>query len=94
MRLVKVVWRDSGIQHSEGWEKLSTILAITKISNVTTVGVLAHETEDTLYVALSVDPDHENYFGVQGIYKPDIISFDDLSPISRGVYVDDGPEAC
>lgn len=92
MKYLRVVWRDSGIQHSEGWEKLSTILAMTKISNVETVGVFAHETDDTLYIALSADYDHNNFFGVQGIYKPDIIIREELVP--SHYVADDGPEAC
>lgn len=83
MEMVRVTWRDSGIQHSEGWEKLSTILAMTKISNVVTVGFLVHETDDTLYVALSADFDHNNFFGVQGIYKPDIVEMEFLHGYDR-----------
>lgn len=72
--LLKVVWRDSGVQHSDGWSTKQAILKTALITNVVTVGTFMHETEDTLYIALSVDYENDLYFGVQAIWKPDIIS--------------------
>jgi len=71
---LEVDWLDSGAQHTAGWNSKEEILDILKIGKVTTVGLLFHETEDTLYVALSYDPDNENYFGVQAIAKQNILS--------------------
>lgn len=65
----QVTWVDSGSIHAEGWETKENILLHNKIGTVTTVGIVMHEDDTTLYIALSYDPDNKHYFGVQAILK-------------------------
>lgn len=78
MRIVRVVWIDSGTFSGESWDSIEHIVHSTKISDVVTVGHLAFEDEDTLYIGLSHDPDHDNFFGVQAILKKSIKFLSDL----------------
>jgi hypothetical protein len=73
MLRLQVEWIDSGTISQMGWMQKEEILATTKIGKVVTVGVLFHESEDTLYIALSYDPEHEHWYGVQAINKTSII---------------------
>lgn len=66
---LEVEWLDTGVIHTEGWEKKEKILEKTVLSSVTTVGFKFAETEDALYLALSYDAAHQNWFGVQAIAK-------------------------
>lgn len=74
MLRLEVEWVDSGTFRANGWESLDEILPHARIGTVTTVGLLAHEDDETLYLALSHDPDNEHYFGIQAIKKSNILS--------------------
>jgi hypothetical protein len=51
---------------------LEKIIKEAKISDVVTVGFLAHETPDEVYVALSADFSHNHFFGTQVIHRKNI----------------------
>jgi hypothetical protein len=72
MLRVEVHWTDSGLIRSNGWEPLEKIISEAKISDVVTVGFLAHETPDEVYIALSADFSHNHFFGTQVIHRKNI----------------------
>lgn len=72
MLRVQVEWLDSGLQRSDGWETKEAIISEAKLVVVNSVGFLMHEDETTLYLALSHDPEHDHYFGVQLIGKESV----------------------
>jgi hypothetical protein len=70
--IVYIEWLDSGLSYTDGWKSKEEIISAAKLAIVTTVGFLFHETDDTLYIALSV---HGNdAYGVQLIAKQNIVS--------------------
>jgi hypothetical protein len=71
---LEVHWIDSGTAHSDGWQTSDAIMERVRIGKVITVGLLMGETDDTLYMALSYDPDHDQYINAQAIAKSSIIS--------------------
>ncbi len=76
---LKVTWIDSGTYHADGWEKKEEILERARIGKVVSVGILFHEDDDAIYLALSHDPDHDTYFGVQVIQQSSILQRNDLA---------------
>jgi hypothetical protein len=70
---LQVEWTDSGTFHQDGWEKREDIVRKTRIGTVTSIGFFFAETEDTLYLALSYDADHDTYLGVQAVQKSSIV---------------------
>jgi len=76
--MLRVTWTDSGTFHSDGWQRKDEILSKLGIGTVVSVGILFHEDDDTLYLALSYDPDHNTYYGVQAIQKSSILSRNEL----------------
>lgn len=80
-QLIRVEWLDSGLSYTDGWDNMEAIVRKTKLATVETVGILFWETEDTIYVALSV---HENdAYGVQLIAKDNIVSQETLMRSTR-----------
>ena len=74
--IVYVRWLDSGLSYTDGWKSREEIVSSAKLAIVSTVGFVFHETEDTLYIALSV---HGNdAYGVQLIAKQNIVSIQTL----------------
>lgn len=74
MKRVEIVWTDSGTFYKgEGWTDKDTVISHTKIGTVQTVGLLMHEDDDTVWLALSYDEENGAYFGVQAIHKQSII---------------------
>lgn len=75
--MIKVVWLDSGLSYTDGWKSFEEIVRVAKLAEVTTVGTLFFEDDDSIYVALSV---HENdAYGVQVIAKDSIRSMQNLT---------------
>lgn len=76
---VEVVWTDSGIINEAGnfndsktWKSKEEILSKLTLVDVITTGILIHEDEDTVFIALSHDPLNDHFYGVQGIAKKNI----------------------
>jgi len=76
--MLRVTWTDSGTFHSDGWQTKEKILSKLGIGTVVSVGLLFHEDDETLFLALSYDPDHDTYYGVQAIQKSSILSRNEL----------------
>jgi len=70
-RRVEVIWLDSGLQYSQGWECKDHIIK-EKLSDVATCGYLFYEDEEAVYVSLSRDTANGNYYGTQVIAKQNI----------------------
>lgn len=78
--MIRVVWLDSGLSYTDGWKSFEEIVRVAKLAEVTTVGTLFFEDDDSIYVALSV---HENdAYGVQVIARDSIRIMETL--ISEG----------
>lgn len=76
MEYVLIRWLDSGLSYTDGWKSFDEIARTVSLANVDTVGVKFYETEDTVYIALSV---HGNdAYGVQAIAKSNIIFIKEL----------------
>ena len=69
-----VVWLDSGAHVDHGWAPAAEHWREGLSRHVTTVGMLMQEDDDTVAVGLNYDPDTENWYGVQLIYRPTIQS--------------------
>lgn len=76
MLRVEVRWIDSGAYHdNKGWQTPKQIMESAQLAEVSTVGWLLGEDEDTMYVGLSRIVDREALvYGTQLIYKPNVIS--------------------
>ena len=44
-----------------------------RVATVTTAGILMDETDEVVAIALSYDPDNDQWFGAQLIYKKNIV---------------------
>ena len=88
MSVERVEWLDSGSFYNEGWSSKEEVLGKLKISTVISVGIVMHETTDTLYLALSYDPDGSAYYGVQAISKDAILSREELSTAPEARHYD------
>lgn len=71
-----VVWRDSGLHIHDGWQTLDDAMKDWHQDKmiVHTVGIVADDREDVLILGLSLDRDNMHWFGLQVIYKKNIIS--------------------
>lgn len=88
MKLIHVIWKDSGLWHDAGWEKKEKILENAKIGLVHTFGILLDQAEEATYIAASYDPDNEQYYGVQVISNESIIGYEVFtSKDKESVYV-------
>lgn len=77
MLRVEIRWIDSGAWHSgqeHGWQTREKIMSEATLSEVSTVGWLMGDDEDTYYVANSHIPGTDTFYGTQLIYKPNVIS--------------------
>lgn len=72
---VEIRWLDSGAFHQgdKGWQTAEQIMESAQLSEVSTVGWLMGEDEDTYYVCLSKVTD-TLFYGTQLIYKPNVTS--------------------
>ena len=71
MRIVRIVWHDSGLQHESGW--LTPAQIENRTSEVSSVGYVIHEDDDNITLAMGWTPDPEMFYGVHTIWKPSII---------------------
>ncbi len=76
--MVRVVWLDSGAHVDHGWASAAQYMSTDLSRKVTTVGMLVDESDDVVAVGLNFDPDTDNWFGVELIYRPTIVSFHEL----------------
>lgn len=79
MRLVRIVWRDSGIEHEGGWRTSAQIENRTPL--VQSVGLVVHEDDDNLTIATGHSDELGLWYGIHTIWKPAIESI-------RGLIVD------
>jgi hypothetical protein len=70
MLRVEIRWIDSGSAYNDGWETKESIVSKASLSEVSTVGWLMDEDDDTYYVASTYDPVNEHFLGMQLIHKP------------------------
>lgn len=85
-RMVEVVWVDSGMHIDHGWastEKYLTNIGLDRMT-VRTVGIRVHEDDEALLVALSHDPAHDKWQGMQLILKDNIRHWCFLEPSDNG----------
>jgi xanthine/CO dehydrogenase XdhC/CoxF family maturation factor len=77
-KFVRVIWLDSGMHMDYGWDKRERYLADANLGRmeVTTVGILMHEDEETVVVALNHDKAHDTWIGAQVIARQSIITMD------------------
>lgn len=75
MLRVEIRWIDSGTWYSNGWESREQIVRSAALSEVSTVGWLMEEDEDTYYVASSHDPTNGHFYGLQLIHKSAVTAF-------------------
>lgn len=70
-RMVYVRWVDSGMHSDYGWDTAAKYLdrASLRQMECVTVGILMHEDEDIIAVALSHDPEHDKWISAQLIHK-------------------------
>jgi hypothetical protein len=78
MRLVRVIWRDSGLSHEDGWKTAVQIRNSTAL--VETVGFVIHEDDQNITLAMgrTTDLDTDLYFGIHSVWKPAIKGMADL----------------
>lgn len=76
--MAKVTWLDSGAHVDHGWASAKTHWAEGLSRNVVTVGQVMQEDDEVIAIGLNYDPDTENWYGVQLIYKPTIKSIEML----------------
>jgi hypothetical protein len=74
MRLVRIVWRDSGLQHENGWRMAPQIQNTTP--DVESVGYVVHEDNENITIAQGYSADLELYYGIHTIWKTAIVSID------------------
>lgn len=77
MLRVEIRWIDSGAYHKpdEGWQTPQEVMNTASLAEVSTVGWLLGEDEETYYVGLSRIRDSRTLvYGTQLIYKPNVIS--------------------
>lgn len=74
--MLHVRWRDSGIHIHDGWQTIEEAMKNFSPDNmiVDSVGIVADETDDVLVLGLSLDEENLAWFGLQVIYKQNIIS--------------------
>lgn len=79
-RRERVVWQDSGLHISQGWQDLRTALNDFRPENllVTTVGLVAEESDEVLVMGLSFSESTKTWFGLQVIAKNSIQSREEL----------------
>lgn len=72
MRLVKVIWRDSGLQHESGWHTPAQIPNETHA--VEEVGFVIHEDDDNITLAMGhvIATTDVMIYGPHTIWKPSI----------------------
>lgn len=76
MLRVEIRWIDSGAYYKsdEGWQTPETIMREAHLSEVSTVGWLLGEDDDTYFVGLSRIADSQTLvYGTQLIHKPNVI---------------------
>jgi hypothetical protein len=78
LRLVR--WIDSGMHIDHGWAPSSTYLDGAEVSRmeVTSVGIVMHEDDDIVVLALSHDPAHDKWISAQLIHRPSIVEMQRL----------------
>ena len=72
MRAVKIVWKDTGEHRDKGWASAETYLEGLDDESrmlVTTVGVLVHQDDRNVVIALSYDQANDTYFGAQVVAR-------------------------
>jgi hypothetical protein len=79
-RLVHVEWVDSGLNIDHGWASKDKYLENTEKKRmlVDTVGILMHEDEEKVVVALSHDQNLDTWYSAQLILRESIISYVEL----------------
>lgn len=78
-RLVRVIWIDSGMNHTDGWMTTEKAVESVDLARVTTVGILLHEDDDAVAVGQSHDPVNDHWYSIQTIWKPSLVSIEDLT---------------
>ena len=72
-----VRWRDSGMHHSDGWQKAYAIASDKNVRDVhvpaESIGFVIHEDRKTLVLSPTHDRAHRNYIGGQFIAKSNIV---------------------
>lgn len=79
--LERITWIDSGLNFAHEWHSVDEIRHRAKDWNghSITVGYLVYESEDRLAIAQTLDGEQESYSNVFLIYKPCIISREELA---------------
>lgn len=70
MRLVKIVWHDSGMTHESGWRTSAQVENRTPL--VISVGFTVHEDEENMTIAQGYSAELGLYYGMHTIWKRSI----------------------
>jgi hypothetical protein len=73
-RMAYVRWIDSGMHSDYGWAPAEKYIENADLHRMecVTVGIIMHEDEDIIVVALSHDPAHDKWISAQLIHKQSI----------------------
>lgn len=77
MRLVRIVWRDSGLSHDHGWQTAAQIENRTVL--VQSVGLVVHEDDENVTIATGHSAELDLWYGIHTIWRRAIESIRDLS---------------
>jgi hypothetical protein len=76
MRLVRITWRDSAMQHEQGWHTAPQIENTTPL--VTSVGWVMHDEDEFITLAMGRSDQHDLWYNIQTIWKPSVKTMEEL----------------
>jgi hypothetical protein len=76
MRLVRITWHDSGMQHESGWKTPEQVE--NRTPSVISVGYVVHEDDENITIAQGFCIDPELYYGFHTVWKPAVKKMEEL----------------